>query len=266
MRVAFELVRNVWSALESGAKNTVVVGCIAGVLGILLSSATQSDLPGRVSTLLVQLSFGLLPLTIFWVILAGYVVGMGLPITASYVILAIFSVGAMTHLGVPAMTAHMISYWLAVVSAVTPPVALAAYAASAIAQSDPVRTGFQATKIASMIFISPIMFIYTPILLTGSATAVTVAVVGAVIGVIAWAMFLEGYGLKETTQTERILAGLAAVIILLPVDHMINYFLRVDHNLYYETYAVGGALIATAFVMQVTRSRMQPSRAERPLL
>jgi TRAP transporter 4TM/12TM fusion protein len=256
-RVVAELVRNVWSALESGARNTLVVGCIAGVLGILLSSATQSDLPGRVSTLLVQLSFGLLPLTIFWVILAGYVVGMGLPITASYVILAIFSVGAMTQLGVPAMTAHMISYWLAVVSAVTPPVALAAYAASAIAQSDPIKTGFQAAKIASMIFVMPIMFVYTPLLLTGNATEIAVTVVGAVFGVIAWAMFLEGYGLKTTTHTERILAALAAVIILLPVDHMINYFLRVDHKLFYETYTIGGILIAAAFAIQITRRTRQ---------
>jgi TRAP transporter 4TM/12TM fusion protein len=256
-RIAVELARNVWSALEAGAKNTIVVGCIAGVLGILLSSATQSDLPGRVSALLVQLSFGLLPLTIFWVIVAGYVVGMGLPITASYVILAIFSVGALTQLGVAALTAHMISYWLAVVSAVTPPVALAAYAASAIAQSDPIKTGFQAAKIASMIFVMPIMFVYTPLLLTGTATEITVTVVGAVFGVIAWAMFLEAYGLKSTTQAERLLAALAAVIILLPVDRMINYFLRVEQKLFYETYAIGGVLIAAAFVSQLTR------RAER---
>ncbi len=94
--------RNVWTSLEAGAKNTLVVGCIAGVLGILLSSATQSDLPGRVSNLLVELSFGLLPMTIFWVIVAGYVIGMGLPIVASYVILAIFAVGALTQFGVPA--------------------------------------------------------------------------------------------------------------------------------------------------------------------
>ena len=108
-------------SLEAGAKNTLVVSCIAGVLGILLSAATQSDLPGRVSQLLVDASFGLLPLTIFWVIVAGYIVGMGLPIVASYVILAIFAVGALAELGVPPIAAHMISYWVAVVSAVTHP-------------------------------------------------------------------------------------------------------------------------------------------------
>ncbi|MCS5604987.1 MAG: TRAP transporter fused permease subunit, partial [Alphaproteobacteria bacterium] len=128
--VVTEIGKNIWISMEAGAKNTLVVGSIAGVLGILLSSATQSDLPGRVSALLVELSFGLLPLTILWVIIAGYIIGMGLPIVASYVILAIFAVGALTDFGVPTMAAHMVSYWVAVVSAVTPPVALAAYAAS----------------------------------------------------------------------------------------------------------------------------------------
>jgi TRAP transporter 4TM/12TM fusion protein len=259
-KLCVELARNIWDSLESGAKNTLVVGCIAGVLGILLSAATQSDLPGRVSLLLVQLSFGLLPLTIFWVIVAGYVIGMGLPIVASYVILAIFAVGALTQLGVPVITAHMISYWLAVVSAVTPPVALAAYAASAISGGDPVKTGFQAAKIASMIFLMPIMFVYTPLLLNGSTVDIVVTVVGAVFGVIAWAMFLESFGFKITTPIERTLAGAAAVILLLPVDRMINYFFGVEQKLFYETYAIGGALIVAAFVMQLTR-RPQPVAA-----
>jgi TRAP transporter 4TM/12TM fusion protein len=248
-----ELVANVWESLESGAKSTLVVGCIAGVLGILLSAATQSDLPGRVSALLVALSFGLLPLTIFWVIVAGYVVGMGLPITASYVILAIFAVGALTQLGVPAMTAHLISYWLAVVSAVTPPVALAAYAASAIAQSDPVKTGNQAVVLSSMIFITPFIFVYTPILLSGTTFEIVVTVIGCTIGVIAWAMFVEGYALTTTTWAERGLAGLGAAFLLLPADHMIDYFLHANHKLFYETYAIGAALTAVALVVHIGR-------------
>jgi TRAP-type uncharacterized transport system fused permease subunit len=256
-RIVVELIKNVWASLESGATNTLVVGCIAGVLGILLSSATQSDLPGRVSALLVFLSFGLLPVTIFWVIVAGYVIGMGLPIVASYVILAIFAVGALTQFGVPAITAHMISYWLAVVSAVTPPVALAAYAASAISGGDPVRTGFQAAKIASLIFIMPIMFVYTPILLDGSTFDIVVTVVGDIFGVIAWAMFLECFGFKITTTVERCMAGAAAVLLLLPVDRMINYFFSVEQKLFYETYALGAALLIAALVMQLTR-RAEP--------
>jgi TRAP-type uncharacterized transport system fused permease subunit len=231
----------------------LVVGCIAGVLGILLSAATQSDLPGRVSALLVALSFGLLPLTIFWVIVAGYVVGMGLPITASYVILAIFAVGALTQLGVPAITAHLISYWLAVVSAVTPPVALAAYAASAIARSDPIKTGNQAVVLSSMIFITPFIFVYTPILLNGTTVEIAVTVVGCALGVLAWAIFIEGFALTTTSWTERGLAGLGAGFLLLPADHMIDYFLHANHKLFYETYAIGAALTAVSLVLHAGR-------------
>jgi TRAP transporter 4TM/12TM fusion protein len=252
-RIGAELVRNIWTALEAGARNTLLVGCIAGVLGILLSSATQSDLPGRVSNLLVEWSFGLLPVTVFWVIVAGLVVGMGLPITASYVILAIFAVGALSQLGVSALTAHMISYWLAVVSAVTPPVALAAYAASAISGGDPVKTGFQAAKIASLIFIMPIMFIYTPILLDGPLLDVIVAIIGGVFGVIAWAVFLECYAIRATTSVERWLAGAAAVLLLLPVDRMMNYFLGIEQKLFYETYAAGAVIIVGVFISQFMR-------------
>lgn len=252
-RLAAEIVRNIWTSLESGAKNSLIVGCIAGVLGILLSSATQSDLPGRVSNLLVELSFGLLPITIFWVIVAGYVIGMGLPIVASYVILAIFAVGALAQLGVPALTAHMISYWLAVVSAVTPPVALAAYAASAISQGDPVKTGFQAAKIASMIFIMPIMFIYTPILLDGSTADIIVTVFGAFCGVVAWAIFLENFALCATTAAERALSGLAAALLLLPVDRMIDFLLGIEEKLFYETYAIGVVILIGVFISQFVR-------------
>jgi TRAP transporter 4TM/12TM fusion protein len=260
-RIVIELIKNIWTSLEAGARNTLMVGCIAGVLGILLSSATQSDLPGRVSQLLVVWSFGLLPITIFWVIVAGYVIGMGLPIVASYVILAIFAVGALTQLGVPALTAHMISYWLAVVSAVTPPVALAAYAASAISGGDPVKTGFQAAKIASMIFIMPVMFIYTPILLDGSTFDIVVTIVGAVFGVLAWAIFLENFAIGTTTSAERALSGVAAFILLLPVDRMIDFFLGIKAKLFYETYAVGAIILVGVLISQLIRRARSDSEA-----
>ncbi|GEM_PF-441825 len=257
-----ELVRNIWVSMEAGAKNTLVIGCIAGVLGILLSSATQSDLPGRVSALLVELSFGLLPLTIFWVIVAGYVIGMGLPIVASYVILAIFAVGALTNLGVPVLAAHMISYWVAVVSAVTPPVALAAYAASAIAQSDPVKTGNEAVRLASMIFLMPVLFVYTPLLLDGGTAEIVVTVVATFLGVVAWAMFLEAPGTKTGGSVMRFILGLAVLCLLLPVDHAINYFLGVEQSLHYETYAIGVVLLALALVGQRRAARAVLKPAE----
>lgn len=247
-----ELVRTIWVSLEAGARNTLVVSCIAGVLGILLSAATQSDLPGRVSQLLVDASFGLLPLTIFWVIVAGYIVGMGLPIVASYVILAIFAVGALSELGVPPIAAHMISYWVAVVSAVTPPVALAAYAASSIAQSDPVKTGNQALKQASMILITPFLFVYTPLLLEGPIFDIVISVIAISAGVFCWAKFLDGWGIGRHVPYERFIWLFCALCLLMPTGEFIAWVVGTEANLHYYTYIVGAIVMGATLIYQMS--------------
>ena len=258
-----ELVRATWLSLEGGGKNSIIVGCIAGVLGILLSCATQSDLAGRVSALLVQFSFGLLPLTIFWIIVAGYVVGMGLPITASYVVLVIFSALALIDLGVPKLTAHLILFWLAVVSAVTPPVALAAYAASSIAGSDPVKTGFQATKLASWMFIMPFLFVYTPLLLNGTLPDILITIAACVLGIVTWGSFIEGFLIRYTSGAERAMLGIASVCLLLPADHLITWLTPVEWVFHhYPFYAAGTILLGAVYLMQ--RRRPPDPPGDRP--
>jgi TRAP transporter 4TM/12TM fusion protein len=254
LRDAFvELVRCIWISMEAGATNTLIIGCIAGVLGILLSSATQSDLPGRISSLLIEFSFGMLPLTIFWVIIAGYVVGMGLPITASYVILVIFSVTGLTNLGVPTLTAHLICFWVATTSAVTPPVALASLAASAIAGGDPMKTSIESVKLASWIFVMPFLFVYTPLLLDGAPLDITATVVACVLGIIAWAGFLEGFLFKYTNLAERILMGTAAVFLMLPVDHLFVFLTPYNGEYHYQAYAIGVVLLGVTIALQRMR-------------
>ena len=254
-----ELVRTTWLSLETGARNTLVVSCITGVLGILLSAATKSDLPGRVSALLVEASGGYLPITIILVIVAGYIVGMGLPIAASYVILAIFAVGALTDLGVPTLAAHMISYWVAVISAVTPPVALAAFAASSIAQSDPVKTGNQALKLASMILIMPFLFVYTPLLLNSTTFDIGVTVVACLLGVVAWAKFFEGFGAGRHIPFERGLWFIAAVCLLLPVGTFVIFILGVDGDLRYESYVAGALILGGVYAYQYVGRSSAPA-------
>ncbi|MEE9276632.1 MAG: TRAP transporter large permease subunit, partial [bacterium] len=275
-----ELVKVTWISLEAGAKNTLIVGCIATVLGILLSCATQSDLSGRISILLTDFSFGLLPLTILWVIVAGYVVGMGLPITASYVVLVIFGVIALTNLGVPTLTAHLISFWVAVVSAVTPPVALAAYAASAIAVSDPVTTGFQALKLASWIFIMPFLFVYTPLLHTGTTIEnpgttidIVITFIACLLGIVGWAGWLEGFFTKKTTGLERFLLLFSSLLLLMPVQSFFAYIFSLEAYIFsfqreYQipiyAYALGAALLGLAFLLQRARGEESLDVAETP--
>jgi TRAP-type uncharacterized transport system fused permease subunit len=253
--VFIELVRTVWDSMETGARNTLVVSCITGVLGILLSASTKSDLPGRVASLLVQASGGYLPITIILIIIAGYIVGMGLPIVASYVILAIFAVGALTDLGVPTLAAHMISYWVAVVSAVTPPVALAAFAASSIALSDPVKTGNQAFKLASMILIMPFLFVYTPLLLEGRTFDIVLTVIACLLGVVAWAKFFEGFGIGRDLPFERVFWLVSAACLLLPVGNFFAFIFGTATDLRYQAYIVGALILTGVYVFQYTGRR-----------
>ncbi len=256
-----DIVKITWISLEAGARNTLVIGCIACVLGILLSCATQSDLSGRISILLTEFSFGLLPLTILWVIIAGYIVGMGLPITASYVVLVIFGVIALTNLGVPTVHAHLICFWVAVVSAVTPPVALAAYAASAIAVSDPVKTGFQALKLASWLFIMPFLFVYTPLLLDGTRTEVAITFGACLIGIVGWAGWMENFMTRHANGLERALMFIGSVCLLLPVGNFVVFITPLEGDLRYLSYATGIVALIAVFVLQRTRGGVDPEPA-----
>ena len=170
-------------------------------------------------------------------------------------ILAIFAVGALTELGVPTLAAHMISYWVAVVSTVTPPVALAAYAASAVSGGDPVRTGNQALKLASMILVMPFLFVYTPLLLDSTPLDVTVTVAACFLGVVAWAKFLEGFGIGRRVPWERPIWLASAACLLLPAGPLVSALAGTEADLRYHAYAMGAALAAGVFAYQLSGRR-----------
>ncbi|MCX5825873.1 MAG: TRAP transporter large permease subunit [Deltaproteobacteria bacterium] len=128
---------------------------------------------------------------------------MGLPTTPSYVILVILGVPALVKMGVPPLTAHMVAFWIAVQSNVTPPVALAAIAAAGIAKSDPWETGWAACRLASWIYLMPFLFIYTSILNVGWNAPFLITVASSIIALISWGGALTGYLLRKTTLFER---------------------------------------------------------------
>jgi TRAP-type uncharacterized transport system fused permease subunit len=117
-------------------------------------------------------------------------------------------------MGIAPLTAHLLVFWISVQSAVTPPVAIAAWAAAAIAKSDPWKTGYTATKLASWIYLMPFLFVYTSILKIGWNLNFFITVFDCVIALIAWGGALEGYLFKETNLFERICLVLAALGLL----------------------------------------------------
>jgi TRAP transporter 4TM/12TM fusion protein len=201
-------------ALVEGARSSITVGSIIGVLGIVMGACSLTGLPNYFNQFVIFLSGGHLFLLICLIIIAGLFIGMGLPTTPSYVMLVILAVPAMIKMGVAPLTAHLLAFWVAVQSNVTPPVALSAIAAAAIARSDPWKTGWTAAKLASWVYLMPFLFIYTSILNLGWNFNFILTVIDACIALVAWGAALEGYLLKETAWYERIGLFAAAVGLL----------------------------------------------------
>jgi len=201
-------------ALSEGARGAVSVGSIVGVLGIVMGVCSLTGLPNYFSQFVIYLSGGYLFTLVLLIIVAGLFIGMGLPTTPSYVILVILGVPALVKMGVSPLTAHMVALWVAVQSNVTPPVALAAIAAAAIAKSDPWKTGWEACRLASWIYLMPFLFIYTSILNVGWNYGFISTVIASIIALVSWGGALTGYLLRKTTIFERVCLLVSALGLL----------------------------------------------------
>lgn len=166
-------------------------------------------------------------MTLFFTMIASIILGMGLPTTAKYIVLATMAVPALLKLDVNLMAAHLFILYFGVVADITPPVALAAYAGAGIAGANSMKTGFQAVKIALAAFIVPYIFAIDPRLImveeiVGSTVVFTPfvsalpVVVSAVIGILCLAAAVEGYLVKKTNIIERVLLAAAALMLLKP--------------------------------------------------
>ena len=175
--------------------STPIHACAAS--GIILGIINLTGIGLRLSSILVQLAGGEVFLLLVMTMIACLVLGMGLPVTASYMIPALMVGPAFTELGVPPLAGHLFILYFGVISNITPPFALAAYAGAGIAGSDPVRTGFLAFRLGIPGFILPYMFVYNPaLILKGPLGEVALATVSAAIGAVALGAALQGYALR----------------------------------------------------------------------
>jgi TRAP-type uncharacterized transport system fused permease subunit len=234
-------------ALSQGARGAVSVGSIVGVLGIVMGVCSLTGLPNYFSQFIIYLSGGYLFPLLVLIIIAGIFIGMGLPTTPSYVILVILGVPAMIKMGIEPLTAHMVALWVAVQSNVTPPVALAAIAASAIAKSDPWKTGYEAFRLASWIYLMPFLFIYTSILNIGWNIGFITTVIAAIVALLSWGGALTGFVFRKTTLFERACLLVSALLLL--------------HE-GWTTDIVGVALLVMVIVLQ----KVFPGRGASPVL
>jgi TRAP transporter 4TM/12TM fusion protein len=185
-------------AARAGAENSLKIGAVVGVIGIIIGVLTYSGLVLTFADIVIELAGGSLILTILLIALASLILGMGVPVTAAYLITAVVAVPALIHLGVNEIAAHMIVYWLSQDSNITPPVCIAAFAGATIAKANMWRTAFASFKFAKFLYLGPILFGYVPgFSLNGSAWDIVKAFVLIFFGTYAYSWLLSGIWIKQ---------------------------------------------------------------------
>ncbi len=179
-------------ASRKGAQSSLKIGATVGVIGIIIGVLTYSGLVLTFADIMIELAGGSLVLTILLIALASLVLGMGVPVTAAYLITAVVAVPALTHLGVNEIAAHMIVYWLSQDSNITPPVCIAAFAGATIAKANMWRTAFSSFKFAKFLYLGPFLFGYVPgFSLNGSSWDIIKAFAWIAMGTYAYSYFLS---------------------------------------------------------------------------
>jgi TRAP transporter 4TM/12TM fusion protein len=250
-------IRDVVFGLEVGAKNALGVIAACACAGIIIGVVTKTGLGLKLGEILVQAAGGKLFLTLVFTMVTSLILGMGVPTTANYVITSTIAAPAiimiLNHLsGYPfppnseavILCANMFAFYFGVLADLTPPVALAAFAGAAIAKSDPMKTGVQATKLAIAAFIIPYIFVYNPeMLLFGFAQHPVEGVwmiVSAIVGIVGLAAGVEGFLLVRLTWYERVASIVGGLLLVIPG---------------LVTDAIGAAVLVAFVSLQVAKKR-----------
>lgn len=211
-RSTVRVLKSSYESLIEGGRDTLIIGATVGVIGIIVGTIFATGIGLRFSDIIISLSNGSTFLAVVLIALASLVLGMGVPVTAAYLVVAVLAVPALTDLGVALISAHMIVYWFSQDSNITPPVCVAAYAGAAIAGADPWKTGWTSFKFAKLLYVMPLLFAFTPaILLVGEGGEILVDMVwadvalsyfSAFIGTIAFSAATMFYLVRKTTWWE----------------------------------------------------------------
>lgn len=229
-------------ALENGTRNTMGVAIACAIAGIIVGIVTLTGLGQDLLNILMSVAGTSKFLALFLTMISCIILGMGVPTTANYVIMATITAPIVVQMGVPLLAAHMFVFYFGIVADITPPVALAAYAGSAIAKSDPFKTGVTATRLAITAFIVPYIFAFNPEMLLIDTTAIEVVriAITSLIGIFGVAAGMEGFMFTNMKMWER------ALII-------VGGLMLIDPNLL--TDLAGVAIIGMMVLSQIAKSK-----------
>ncbi len=234
--------KTIFSALESGGRGVVTVAVACGVAGVICGCITVTGLANKLISAIVGVSGSSMLLGLFLTMICCIVLGMGVPTTATYCIMASTCAPILIQMGVPQIAAHFFVFYYGIVADITPPVALAAYAGAAIAKGKPMQTGVTATRLAIGAFIIPFVFAASPALLFVDTVwyEVILITLTATLGMIGVAAGLSGYLLTNMNIIERLLTIGGGLALIVPGT---------------LTDFIGLGVIALGVAMQVLRKR-----------
>lgn len=234
--------KRILEALASGAQGTITVAAACGVAGIIAGTITMTGLANMIINGIVALANGRVLIALFLTMLCCIVLGMGVPTTATYCIMAATCAPILIRMGVPAVAAHFFVFYFGIVADLTPPVALASYAGAAIAQANPMKAALTSTKLAIGAFIVPYVFALNPAMLLVDTNIPTVLLISVTsfIGIFAVSASLEGFLVGHMPWYERILSAVGGLMLIYP-------------GLVTDT--VGIALVGAMFLLQIIQKK-----------
>jgi TRAP transporter 4TM/12TM fusion protein len=206
----------IWQALVNTGRNCLFVAALTGAVGVLIGVLSLTGIIIRFPYMLVELAGQSILITIALITCATFVLGLPLPITATYLIVAVVAVPALLKLGVPVLSSHLLIFWLSLDSNITPPVAMGPFAAAAIAQADPMKTGWACFRFAKIIYVMPLLFAYTHILLTGTYAQNVAAIASATLGTVLFSIMSTGYFYIRMSLVEWLLLAAATALAFIP--------------------------------------------------
>lgn len=209
-------VKQLWETMASAGKDIMIIASVTGVIGILVGVLTLTGLGLTLSQIILKLAGGSLLVTIILAGIVSFILGMGAPISAVYVILAVIVPPAMQQLGVPVIASHLLLIWYSQTSGLTPPVCLVAYAAAAMAQANPFKTGLISVKYGMYLLVLPLLFVYTPLLFNGTPFENWLAVVTSLMATFTLAFFLQNFFLRKNSILEQLLFAVGSILLFTP--------------------------------------------------
>ena len=237
--------RKIVEALNRGGRNLIMIGCACAGAGLIISVVVNTGLGLQFSNLVISYSKGNYLIALLFIMVSAIILGMGLPTTAAYVLAVSVGGPTLIEMGGDVLQVHLFVFYFSIMACVTPPVALGAYAGASLAGTDPLKTGFEASRIAVAGYIIPYMLIYNEgILLRGSFFDILLPLVAAAITVYLVVIGFEGWMLTQLNLIERAVLIVVAILIPFPLVFPIS-----------QGILIGLILIAIIYILQRNRRK-----------